>query len=109
MNFRQLAERFELEEEEFLELVELLIETSTSDLGRLQSALDGGDVSGVLEAAHSIKGASGNLGFSDISGVAGEVEQKARENSLEGSAAAVRSIREGLDTIAKNLDSGETG
>lgn len=109
MNFRQLAEKFELEEDEFLELAELLLETSRSDLSRLQAALDAGKASEVVEAAHSIKGAAGNLGFLDISRAAAEIERKARENRLEGSAAEIERIKGGLDSLAKDLSSREGG
>ena len=102
MDFRKLAENIGLEENEFLELVELFVETSASDLGKLQSAIDEGDTQQTVEAAHSIKGASANLGFIEMSSAAKEIELKARQNSLGGAAERVRIIKEKLDLIAKN-------
>ena len=58
----------------------------------------------VFESAHSIKGASGNLGFHDIFAVAKEVEMNARENSLDGASEAVGTIRERIQQLALDLD-----
>ncbi len=46
MNFRELAEDLGLEEDEFLELLELFMETSMSDLNKLQSTIKKGNAEG---------------------------------------------------------------
>ena len=102
MDFRKLAENIGLEEDEFLELVELFVETSASDLNKLQSAIDQENTQQTVETVHSIKGASANLGFMEISSAAKEIELKARQNSLDGAAERVSIIKEKLDLIAKN-------
>jgi HPt (histidine-containing phosphotransfer) domain-containing protein len=103
MNFRELALNTGLEEDEFLKLSELFIEVSSSDLKKLQRAIDIGDSQGAAEAAHSIKGASGNLGFEEIYKVAMGIELNARQNILEGATEAVKSLQEKLDQISKDL------
>jgi len=103
MNFVKLADNIGLEKEEFLKLLRLFIETSLYDLGKLQISIDKGNPQGVVEAAHSIKGAAGNLGFEDMYEVAKDVEMKARENILEGLSEAIRSLHEKLDMISKDL------
>ncbi|MBW1768236.1 MAG: Hpt domain-containing protein [Deltaproteobacteria bacterium] len=103
MVFKELAENTGLDEDEFLEMVELFLEVGSSDLNKLQSAIDEENVQEVIEAAHSIKGASGNMGFMEIFEVAKGVEVKAREDSLDGAAEAVKSIKEKLDLIAETL------
>ena len=104
MKFRQLAIDLGMKEDEFLELVKLFIETSTSDLSRLQMAIDKADVQKAVVASHSIKGAAASLGLQDICGVAKKVEMNAREHILDGSTAMVRVIQEKLDSIAESLD-----
>jgi HPt (histidine-containing phosphotransfer) domain-containing protein len=99
MNFKELAENFGLEKDELQEIVELFLETSASDLHKLRSAIDQGDTQQMVEAAHSIKGASGNLGFMAIFEVAKEVEMKAREKNLYEANEAVVNIKEELDRI----------
>ena len=103
MVFKELAENLGLDEDEFLELMELFLETGFSDLDKFRSAVDEDNAQEVFEAAHSIKGASGNMGFMEIFEVAKEVEMKAREENLDGAAEAVKTIKENLDLIAETL------
>ena len=103
MNFRELAGNAGLEKDDFIKLSELFIEVSSSDLKKLQHAIDRGDSQGAAEAAHSIKGASGNLGFEEIYEVAKGIEMNARQNILEGAFEAVKSLQERLDLISKDL------
>ena len=104
MNYSVLAKELGLEEEEFLELVRLFAEVSTDDLARLESSLRMGNSEQVREAAHSIKGAALNLGLNDISEIARIVEDKAREDSLEGVAEAVKEIRMKLDLLMASVN-----
>lgn len=103
MKHKEFAERLGLEEEEYLELLELFVETTGSNLVKLQGGLDACDSRQVLEAAHTIKGSSANLGLAAIAEVAKEVEEKARQNSLEGAAEAAQSIRGHCEQIAYEL------
>ena len=93
MNCKELAENLGLEEEEYLELLELFVETTASNLDRLQSGIAKGDSGEVSEAAHTIKGSSANLGLMEIAESAKGIEEKARQNDLEGAAEAVETIR----------------
>jgi HPt (histidine-containing phosphotransfer) domain-containing protein len=103
MNFWELAENIGLEKEEFLDLLRLFVETSSSDLRKLQSAIDKGDRQSVVEMAHSIKGAAVNLGLDGIYEVARDVEMNARQNILGGAAEAIKSLQEKLDMISKDI------
>ena len=60
MNIKELAERIDLEEDEYLEMLELFIETAEPSLEKLKSGLDARDTQQVVEAAHSIKGSAAN-------------------------------------------------
>lgn len=103
MNFKELSENLGLEEDEFQEIVELFLETSNADLHKLCSAIDQEDTQQVVEAAHSIKGASGNLGFMAIFEKAKDVEMKAHEKDLSGANEAVENIKKEIDRIAQAL------
>ncbi|MCK5509132.1 MAG: Hpt domain-containing protein [Desulfobacterales bacterium] len=103
MNFKELAENLGLEEDEFREIVELFLEISDTDLHKLRSAIDQEDTQQVVEAVHSIKGASGNLGFMAISEKAKDVEIKAREKDLSGANEAIKNIKKEVDRIAQAL------
>ena len=93
MNCKELAENLGLEEKEYLELLELFVETTASNLDRLQSGLAEGDSGEVSEAAHTIKGSSANLGLMEIAESAKGIEERARQNNLEGAAGAIETIR----------------
>jgi len=104
MNLKELALELGMEQDEMRELLVIFIESSESDLVKLKQALIENDAKQVADAAHSIKGSSANLGFMDIFSVAKNLEQKARENSLEGLADEVLIIKERLSVIAKSID-----
>lgn len=103
MNFKELAENLEMEEEEFKEMVDLFLETAFLDLGKLQSAIGGKDAQTVARTAHSIKGAAANLGFQAVYEVAKSIEMEARENNLDKTTEAITMIKDHLDRIAKSL------
>jgi len=104
MNLKELSEKLELEEDEFLELVRLFVETGSSDLNELQSAIGDKDAQKVARVAHSMKGAAVILGLAEIFESANKMEMNARANDLEGVTGALRSIKEELDRVAKNLN-----
>ena len=103
MNLKQLALELGLEQEEFSELLTLFIETSESDLLKIQEGINNGETEQVADAAHSIKGASANLGFMDISSDAKSIEQAVHNNHLEDLIENIKKIRERLALISEAL------
>jgi HPt (histidine-containing phosphotransfer) domain-containing protein len=63
MDFSQLARNLGLDDDEFLELVILLVDTGRDTLAKLEAGLSRGDVEAARREAHTLKGAAGNLGF----------------------------------------------
>ncbi|MFH1931094.1 MAG: Hpt domain-containing protein [Pseudomonadota bacterium] len=84
MKAKKLAENLGLEEEKFAELFGLYKETASSDLKELKFAISAGDAEKAHEKAHSIKGASGNLGLDELYETAKAIDDRARANSLDG-------------------------
>ena len=103
MDFKQLAENLELEENEFLELIGLFVKTGYSDLNKLQSAIEAGDTEEAARVSHSIKGTSVNLGLTEIFELAKRIEMSVRNNDLYGATEAANRIKQQLDGIAKIL------
>ena len=101
MNIKELAERLGLEEDEYLELIELFIDTGSADLERFRAAIEDGDGEEAAQAVHSLKGASGNLGLMDIYDLARESEEKARSNSLDGLGESLEFLRQKLDALSE--------
>ena len=104
MNLKTLAKNSELEEDEFLELVYLFLSTSSSDLNKLQAAIEKGNAQNVAGLAHSVKGAAVTLGLTEIFEYAKKLETNAQANNLKGATRLVGSIQEELDRIAKGLN-----
>ena len=92
MECKELADNLGLDESECIELMELFVETTASNLEKLQNGLAVGESGQVAEAAHTIKGSSANLGLMEISEAAKGIEEKARQNCLEGAAYSSLSV-----------------
>ncbi len=103
MNFKKMASNIGLDVEEFTELAELFVTISLSDLKKLERGFDVKNTDQVASAAHSIKGAAGNLGFMEISSKAAQIESDARQGSMYGIEDRVKNIRKGLDAIDAEL------
>ena len=103
MDLENMATDLGLESGEFYELVEIFVETTASDLDKLESALSTGQAEQVVEAAHSIKGAAGSLGFHDTQMLAKKIEMNARQNVLDDSMDDAIAIKMNLDTIFQAL------
>ena len=84
MELNKMAENLGLEQEELNEIFEIYMEATTTDLKELISAINSGDAEKAHERAHSIKGASGNLGLEELFDLAKKIDEQARNNSLSG-------------------------
>jgi HPt (histidine-containing phosphotransfer) domain-containing protein len=104
MNMDDMATSLGLESGEFYELVEVFVETTSSDLAKLESALMDNETQQVVEAAHSIKGAAGSLGFDDAHELAKKIEMNARQNILDGSIEDAGAIKEALAVISQAME-----
>jgi HPt (histidine-containing phosphotransfer) domain-containing protein len=104
MNFKDLATRLEMEQGEFLEMIELFLEVSASDLNHLQAALEKGEGLKASRAAHSIKGAAVNLGLIEIYELAKKIETEALESHLDQSPEWISALQEKIGTMAKDLE-----
>lgn len=100
MDFKEMAANLGLEEEEFLELFELLMEAGKEDLANLFSAIEEGDATRTAEAAHSLKGAASNLGFMELSEAAKTVEQLAKNDRLDDVSGPARTLMECFESLA---------
>ncbi|MBI5552006.1 MAG: Hpt domain-containing protein [Desulfobacterales bacterium] len=95
MNIKELSENLGLEEDEYRELIDLFIASGGGDFQKIVAGMAAGDADQVMRAAHTIKGAAGNLGLVDVSAAAKVIEARAMNNQLGELGAAVRAL-EGL-------------
>jgi HPt (histidine-containing phosphotransfer) domain-containing protein len=101
INLKQMAENVGLEEDEYLSLLTLFIETTIYYLSELKSAIHNGDSKKVYETIHTIRGAAENLGIPDISEIAKTIEMKARQNILEGAEEATECLVKEIEYITE--------
>lgn len=97
MNFTKMSIKLGLEEDEYIELVELFIETSKSDLKNLQFAINNKNIEMIAGIAHSLKGATMNLGLDDFLELAKTIEKTARDGELEETAKTAEIFQEKLN------------
>ncbi len=105
MNVKELAEKTGLEEDEYMELLELFIDMSAADLANLENAVGTKNTGEAEKAAHSLKGASASLRLTEISELARLIEKNARENSIQGGIELINTIKEKIKGV-KNLMGG---
>ncbi len=103
MDFKVQAEKMGLEEEEYMEIVNLFIQTTVDNLGQIRSALETGDVSRIREETHSLKGAALNLGFWEICEIADRMTKRVRENCWQDLSADIEMIQGRVDRIADTV------
>jgi HPt (histidine-containing phosphotransfer) domain-containing protein len=103
LSLKELANHLELEVDQFLELTNLFLKTAFTELKNLESALEDNDPATAEKMAHSIKGAAGILGFTEIHDVAKKIECAVRKNRFTDINGTLQMIREKLDRIADDL------
>ncbi len=101
MNFGELAGDLGLAEEEYLELIALLVETGMADLDKLRSAVEEEDAAQAADAAHSLKGAACSLGLIELQDAARAIEENARNGRLEGIGGAANELEGMLEQLVR--------
>ncbi|MFO7749928.1 MAG: Hpt domain-containing protein [Desulfobacteraceae bacterium] len=99
MDLKKMADVLDVSEADFLELAALFVTTCSSDLAKIETGLAAGDAEKVAFAAHSIKGAAGNLGFAGLAAIARTMETSARAGSLDGFNEKTAEIEQQIDSI----------
>lgn len=106
MNIKKLADIHGLTIEEFSEIVKIFMNTAKEDIEKIRSAAGTGDTLSAGQAAHSLKGAAGNLGFKQLSEMAQAAEMNAKNDDLEKIASSLPSLSEQLEDIAAQFEAG---
>ncbi len=104
MDLKKIAERLGLDVEDIRELLELYVETTSSDLAQLKGAIETKDAELAHAKAHSIKGASGNLGLDEMYELAKEIDDLARVNALDGLEDMVQVLQEKFNSLVEEFE-----
>jgi HPt (histidine-containing phosphotransfer) domain-containing protein len=100
MNFKELSKDLGLEEEEYIELFELFVETGMADLNELWIAIDMASTEKAARIAHSLKGAALNLGLNEFHELAETIGNTVRAGQLEKTAQIAKTYQEKLETAS---------
>ena len=89
-------------DEEFLkELVGIYLSDCPEKLSKIRQAIEAQDNQTLYETAHSLKGASGNLGLTRAYELALELERKGKEGRTEGAEKVFRALEEEIGRFRK--------
>lgn len=83
MDFKAVADRLNLDEEDIVEVAQLFVQMMPDELKKLIRAYQEQDIELALETAHSIKGSSSTLGMDDTAKLAQIVVKQCREQDIE--------------------------
>jgi HPt (histidine-containing phosphotransfer) domain-containing protein len=100
MNIKELSENLGLEEDEYMEMLNLFLTSGGADLSRIEQALKEANARLVHEAAHSLKGSAGSLCIDNIFELALAIDDKSRQGILEGLDELAQKLRRAYDELA---------
>ncbi len=103
MDFKQMASEIGVDTEDFIELADMLVDVSTNDLTDFEQAIHSGDLEKAAMAAHSIKGAAGNLGFTKVASSAAVLEEAAKAQDTSNFEEHIDCIKTEIDLIKNAL------
>jgi CheY-like chemotaxis protein len=89
-------------------VVESFLENTPPQIEALRSYLEAGDASGLWHQAHSIKGASANVGAEALRAVADQLEQAGKAGDLDALRARVANLDAQFDRLRETLKKGLT-
>jgi len=99
MNLKELGESLGLDEEEYLEMIDLFFESGGADLKKIEAAVADGDAARGYAASHSLKGSAGSLGLTTVYEQTILIDDKLRCGDLDGVAEMVVSLRKEYDQL----------
>ncbi len=99
MDFKELGTNIGLEEDEYIEMMELFIESGGGDLVKLETAINEGNAEKAHESSHSLKGSSGSLGLDTIFEISKSIDDTLRTGKLDGVNEMVVKLRDEYETL----------
>ena len=93
------------DEEFFIELLNDLAELGQDCLKKLKEAVNSSDGELLRKTAHSLKGASGNLGAKELQKLAFDLEQNGRDNNFDNSASLINKIESEISRLVTFMNS----
>ena len=99
MNLKEIGERIGLDEDEYIEMIELFVESGGEDLQKLEAAIKEADTEKAHEASHSIKGSSGSLMLDAVYEIAKSMDDILRIGKFDNVEEMLNKLRSEYETI----------
>ena len=96
-----LLGRMEGDEELTVSILEVFVQDTRDLIQQIRQSLDQGDVSNVSMLAHTIKGASGNVGASRMWELASHIEKTAKTGELTDAEAAILELETEFESVVR--------
>ncbi len=109
MDLKKLAKNIGLDEEEYVEMLQLFVESGGSDLENLEAAIKEGDAEKAHRASHSFKGSSGSLGLEKLFEMARAIDDKDRQGILDGQEEMVKELRQEFKFLLSTIERNTSG
>jgi HPt (histidine-containing phosphotransfer) domain-containing protein len=99
MNFKEIGEKIGLDEDEYIEMIELFVESGGEDLNNLEAAIKEADAEKAHQASHSIKGSSGSLMLDTIYEIAKSMDDILRTGKVDNVEEMLNKLRSEYETV----------
>jgi HPt (histidine-containing phosphotransfer) domain-containing protein len=93
----ELMERLDNETSYLVRFLGMFIGTAETNLAELGVAIENGDTETVRIKAHTIKGASANIAAGTMKRIASEIEDAAKNGTIEGAGPCYLSLKEAFE------------
>ena len=86
------------------QLIAQFVEDASLRLAAMSRALEGQDSQSVRQAAHTLKGSSGNFGAKWLASLCAEIEESARQDKLEAAREMLKLAEEEFEAVKSSLE-----
>lgn len=104
INHEQFEDMRDLLEEDFAELIQVYITDSYQRITKLRTAQQENDNSNGFEVAHALKGASANLGTTQLMSLSSQLQERCRERCVSEQAALIEDIAVALQRAEQEIN-----
>ncbi|WP_201557097.1 Hpt domain-containing protein [Psychrobacter sp. 72-O-c] len=104
INHEQFEDMRDLLEEDFADLVQNYIADSQQRIKLLRATQVANDNANGFEAAHTLKGASANLGATQLVALSGKLQDACREHTISKQAALIEKLSVALQHVEQEIN-----
>ena len=103
INTEQFEDMRELLEEDFVDLIQVYFTDSQERITKLRAAQQADDNANGYEIAHALKGASANLGATQLTGLSSQLQEACRERLIGHQADLVDEVAAALQRAEQEI------